>query len=185
MPKKMKPWIQVAWLVGMMVFVAGMLSACNLGGAVPAEPLLETQDPNIYIPPQDPMGLPPLEETQDFQVPPTATIPPQLLPTEELGPIMIDGTTHRTQEPVTVRVQAGTAVTTLSCTYLFQDTNLTTALGAATEQVINESKKEYVYTFTPQASGTYQVNCTGIAMTLSGQRAVSSAGMPFSVEAKD
>ncbi|MBN1312202.1 MAG: hypothetical protein JXB30_12355 [Anaerolineae bacterium] len=182
MPKRMPTWIRIAWRVGMMVIVCGMLSACNLGSPVPSDGFTLTPDYGI---PQDSMGLPPTPtETMLFQVPPTATPEPELLPAEKLGPITIDGTTHRTQEPVTVRVQVGQSVSTVTCTYLLQDTNQTTALGTPTTQVISVDISEQVYTFTPQAAGTYQVNCTGIALTISGQRAVSAAGLPFAVEAK-
>jgi hypothetical protein len=68
--------------------------------------------------------------------------------------------------------------------YLLQDTNQSTPLATPTTKVLDENTSEYMYTFTPQAAGTYQVNCTAIAITISGQRSVSAPGTPFAVEAK-
>jgi len=57
-------------------------------------------------------------------------------------------------------------------------------MGTPTTVQIDENTFEDTYTFTPDAAGTYNVNCTGIATTVSGQRAVSASGTPFAVEAK-
>ena len=114
----------------------------------------------------------------------TPTPTPQLLPAEQLGPITVDGTEHRTDEAVTVRVRVGKSVSTVTCSYVLQDTNQTTVLGTPTTTPIDTNVSENVYTFTPAAAGTYAVNCTGIALTVSGQRPVSSAGPLFAVEAK-
>jgi hypothetical protein len=166
------------------MIVGGLLSACNLGAAAPTEPVLFTT-PQFEVDPLDAQGLAPTATpTLMSLIPPTNTPLPQLLPAEQLGPIAIDGTAHRTLEPVTVRVTVGKSVTTVTCTYLLQDTNQSTPLGTPTTKVLDENRSEWMYTFTPQAAGTYQVNCTGIALTVSGQRAVSATGTPFAVEAK-
>jgi hypothetical protein len=181
----MPKWTSIAWRVGITVLAAAMLSACNLGQPAPSEPIDATQ--SLLVNPQDIQGqglAPTATWTAIFQVPPTNTPLPQLLPAETLGPISIDGTAHHTQDPVTVRVRAGVSVSTINCTYLLQDTNQTMPLGTPTTQSIDANINEHVFTFTPQAAGTYQVNCTGIALTVSGQRAVSAAGLPFAVEAK-
>ncbi len=94
------------------------------------------------------------------------------------------GTTHRSQEVVTVHVTRGTAVSNPTCSWVLQDTNQTGALGAPTTTPIDADTVDDVYTFTPAAAGTYAVNCTGIAVTASGQRAVNAAGTPFAVDAK-
>lgn len=184
MPKRTPKWTEIAWRVGMVVVVGGLLSACNLGAPAPSEPVA-TWTPQYDVVPQDAMGLgPTATPTSIIMIPATETPLPQLLPAEQLGPITIDGTTHRTQEPVTVRVNVGKSVSTVTCMYLVQDTNQSTPLATPTTTVLDENTSQYVYTFTPQAAGTYQVNCTGIALTISGQRAVSAPGTPFAVEAK-
>ena len=170
------------------LLVAGtilLMSACNLGPQAPSEPLETTPLPA----PQDVGGEGQPEAggptaTPQIEVPPTNTPEPELLPSEVLGPIAIDGDTHRTQEPVTVRLTAGTSVSTITCSWNHQDTGQQGTLGTPTTNQVNEDKTEYVYTFTPEMAGTYAVNCTGVALTQLGQRAVSAAGTPFTVEAK-
>lgn len=170
----------VAGLIGA-VTVAVLLAACNLGQNAPSEPLTNGQD---FLPQdvnlQD--GLP--TETPQINVPPTNTPVPELLPSEELGPISVTGDTHRTLEPVTIRVNVGTAVSNDTCSWVHQDTNQSGALGTPAVNDVDENTVEKVFTFTPELAGTYVVNCTGIAVTASGQRAVSAAGTPFTVEAK-
>jgi hypothetical protein len=108
MPKRIPAWTEIAWRVGMAIVISGLLSACNLGAPVPSEPVTFT--PQFAVP-QDAMGLgPTLTPTPIIMIPATSTPLPQLLPAELLGPITIDGTTHRTQEPVTVRVRVGKSV---------------------------------------------------------------------------
>lgn len=182
MPKRTLKWTEIAWRVGVAIVVGGLLTACNLGENTPSEPFDWTPE---FVDPQDSMGFgPTATPTLIFDFPPTETPLPELLRAEQLGPIAIDGTTHRTQEPVTVRVDVGKSVSTVTCMYLHQDTNQSTPLATPTTTVLDEDVSQYVYTFTPQAAGTYQVNCTGIALTISGQRAVSAPGAPFTVEAK-
>jgi hypothetical protein len=162
------------------VAVAVLLAACNLGQNAPSEPLNngETFEPQD-IGAQE--GQPTV--TPQINVPPTNTPVPELLPAEELGPISVDGDTHRTQEAVTIRVTVGTAVSNDTCSWVHQDTNQSGALGTPAVNNVDESTVQKVYTFTPEMAGTYVVNCTGIAVTASGQRAVSAAGTPFTVEA--
>ena len=163
------------------VLAAGLLlSGCNLGPQAPeaspspTPPIVVRQDlPTLT--PTLPGGL---------QITPSPTALPQLLPQEILGPVTVDGTVHRTQEPVTVRVRYGKSVSKPTCSFILQDTSQTTALTGGSTTQIDANTNEDVYSFTPAAAGTYQVNCTGIALTASGQRAVSAAGQPFAVEAK-
>jgi hypothetical protein len=170
----------VAGLI-VMVAVAVLLAACNLGQNAPSEPLtngetLEPQDVGAQE------GQP--TATSPINVPPTNTPVPELLPAEELGPISVEGDTHRTLEAVTIRVTVGTAVSNDTCSWVHQDTNQSGALGTPAVNEVDASTVQKVYTFTPEMAGTYLVNCTGIATTASGQRAVSAAGTPFTVEAK-
>ena len=158
------------------LIAGGLLAACNLGQQAPSEPTDLTPLPQ----PQEVQ----FTETPLIQVPPTNTPVPELLPTEELGPISVAGDEHRTQEAVTIRVQAGTAVSNVVCTWSHQDTGQSGQLGTPATNSLNENKNELVFTFTPEAAGTYSVNCTGVALTAAGQRAVSAAGSPFAVEAK-
>src|SRR5574341_1385680 len=160
------------------------LAASTLGQPAPSGPVTTTPQ---FVSPQD-LGLtttPTLTATPLIQSPPTITPSPQLLPSEQLGPILIDGTTHRTQEAITVRVRVGRSVDPITCSWTLQDTGQTTPLGAPISTTsIDANTNEKVFTFTPQAAGTYVVNCTGIATTVNGQRPVSAAGTPFAVEAK-
>lgn len=183
MAKHIRHWQHTTWKVGLVIALGLLLAACNLGQQAPSEPV--TQTPAIGGVPQEVPGVDTgLTATPLIQVPPTNTPPPDLLPSERLGPITVDGTAHRAQELVTVRVRRGTAVSTVTCSWVLQDTNQTGTLGTPTTNPIDADTAELVYSFTPQAAGTYAVNCTGVALTASGQRAVSAAGMPFAVEAK-
>lgn len=160
-----------------------LLAACNLGQQAPTEP------PATELEGLEPQDVPALQLTltpgATNLAPPTDTPVPQLLPSEQLGPITVDSTVaHRTQEPVTVRVQAGTQVTNITCSWVHQDTNQTGALGTPTQNAVDANTVQNVYTFTPQLAGTFTINCTGVATTASGQRAVQAAGNPFNVEAK-
>lgn len=174
------------WRSGLMVALGLLMVSCNLGQQAPSEPA--TLTPQIGVmPPAAGGDLTPAgpTETPLIQVPPTNTPVPELLLSETLGPITVDGTEHRAQEAVTVRVRRGTAVSTVTCSWLLQDTGQTGSLGSPVSTTpIDANTVEEVYTFTPQQAGTYAVNCTGIALTTSGQRAVSAAGTPFAVEAK-
>lgn len=171
----------------LLVVVALLMAACNLGPQAPSEPFTET-------PPINPLDVDGQgggdaqtgpTETPFIQVPATNTPEPQLLESEKLGPIAVDGTDHRTQEPVTIRVRQGTSVSTVTCSWTHQDTNSQNALGtAASTTAVSEGINEVVYTFTPELAGTYVISCTGVATTINGQQAVSGSSSPFSVEAK-
>ncbi len=173
---------------GLVLLFCSTLSSCNLGQTAPSEPYDATiQGQGL---PQDgqPSDVQPLDTgvtaTPDIVVPPTVTPVPDLLPEETLGPISIEGTTHRTMEAVTVRVRHGKSVSTVICSWVHQDTGTTGALGSPTTTAIDDITLEEVYSFAPEMAGTYAVNCTGVALTAAGQRAVNAAGTPFSVEAK-
>jgi hypothetical protein len=171
---------------GLVLLFCSMLSSCNLGQAVPSEPYDETTSQGQDI--VQPSDVQPLDTgataTPDIVVPPTVTPVPELLPEETLGPISIEGTTHRTMEAVTVRVRHGKSVSTVICSWVHQDTGTTGALGSPVTSAIDDITLEEAYSFAPEMAGTYAVNCTGVALTAAGQRAVNSAGTPFSVEAK-
>jgi hypothetical protein len=164
-----------------LVVVGFLMAGCNLGEPAPVTP----SPTPVLVRPQDlPTSTPLVTPTVIISIPATNTPLPQLLPAEALGPVKIDGTTHRTLEAVTIRVTRGKSVSTVTCSFVLQDTGQTTPLGTPTSTPIDDNTFEDTYTFTPQAAGTYAVNCTGIALTASGQRAVSAAGTPFAVEAK-
>ncbi len=160
-----------------------LLAACNLGPQAPPQPV--TQEPlGQGGPPVSPLDLPTATETPLIQIAATATPLPELMPWETLGPITIEGDKHRTQDPITVRVQYGRSVSTITCSWVLQDTGETKPLETPTTTQIDDNTFNDVYTFTPEKAGTYVVNCTGVALTTGGQRAVSAAGTPFAVEAK-
>lgn len=182
MHKTASALIQAAGRSMLLIAVCGVMAACNLGTQAPAA--VPSPTPPLGVGPQD-VGAPTVTVTPlIINVTPTASPTPQLLPAEQLGPITVDGTTHRTAADVVVRVRVGKSVSTVTCSYVLQDTGQTTVLGTPTTTAIDANVSENVYTFTPSAAGTYAVNCTGIALTVSGQRAVSAAGTPFAVEAK-
>ena len=174
---------RVAGRALLLIATCGALAACNLGAQ--ASPVAPSPTPLLSgVGPQD-VGAPTATVTPlIINVTPTPSPTPELLPAEQLGPITVDGTTHSTGADVTVHVRIGKSVSTVTCSYVLQDTGQTTVLGSPTTNPIDADVSENVYTFTPQAAGTYAVNCTGIALTVSGQRAVSAAGTPFAVEAK-
>jgi hypothetical protein len=72
----------------------------------------------------------------------------------------------------------------MDCKWVHQDTGQSATLTAPASTQVDGTTFEDVFSFTPSAAGTYVVNCTGIATTVAGNRAVSLAGTPFSVEAK-
>lgn len=187
MANRTNMWKRLIRHTGLALLVGSLLAACNLGQQAPPEPVEEQLlTPGVIVPQQEEGGVAPEAPTATplIQVPPTATPTPELLPWEQIQSITVDGTTHRTQEPVTVRVKRGRAVSTMTCSWVLQDTGQTGALGTPTSTQLDENTFEDVYIFTPQQAGTYSVNCTGIATTTSGQRQVSAVGTPFTVEAK-
>lgn len=178
--------------------LAIVLSACNLGQNNVPEPV--TGDPNAQGVPDDTGGVEgvdgttgeqpaPVEEqpetVEEQTLPPTNTPTGELLPTETLGPITIDNSDAlRTQEAVTVRVQRGTAVSGVTCSWTLSDTGATQALGTPATNELDANSVQDVYTFTPAAAGTYVVSCQGEATTASGQRQVNATSSSFAVEAK-
>lgn len=178
---------RTARLVVALAVVGLLLAACNLGPNTPTEPAV---DLTPIIPPEGQAdgstGLPEQGDagSGEVQIPPTNTPVPELLPAETLGPIAVDGTDHRTQEVVTIRVNSGLSVSNVVCTWSHQDTGQTAQLGTPTTTAVDANTQQLVYTFTPDAAGTYAVSCTGVAATSYGERAVSASGTPFAVEAK-
>ena len=166
-----------------MALAAGLLlAACNLGPQAASGPLTAT--PPLVVPQGAGDQLVQATETPLIQIPPTNTPVPELLPSEKIGPISVDGTTHRGQELGTVHVTRGTAVSNPTCGEVTQDVKQAGAHDAPKTTPFDGNTGDNVYTFTPAAAGTYAVNCTGIAVTASGQRAINAAGTPFAVEAK-
>jgi hypothetical protein len=175
---------RTAWRVGLIVVFGMLMVACNLGEQAPAEPTQAGTPPSEFEPAPQDLGIETPTPTLLINIPPTNTPVPELLPAEKLGPVAVDGTEHRSQEPVTVRVQRGKAVANVTCTARLQDTGEDFPLAAPTSTQVDDNTFEDVYTFTPESAGTYAVNCTGIATTATGPRAVNTAGTPFPVEAK-
>nr|MBN1228559.1 hypothetical protein [Anaerolineae bacterium] len=170
----------------LIVVIALAFSACNLGPAVPSEPTSEA--PSTLIPQTDGGNGGELAVTPSATTPsiiqPTPTDIPDLLPAETLGPITVDGDSHRTQEDITIRVRKGTSVSNVTCSWVHQDTGQSGAISEIGENILDATASEKLFTFTPQMAGTYTISCTGVAITIAGQRAVSSVALPFSVEAK-
>jgi hypothetical protein len=162
------------------VFMVG----CNLGATGETPVVLTTPTVPIVVPDNLGEGNQLASPTPNPGVPPTVTPTPEPLPAEKLGPITIDGTDHRTTEPVTVKVTRGKSVSNVTCSWVLAASNRTGTLSTPTSTPVDDNTFTDTYTFTPDAAGTYSVNCTGIATTAGGQRAVSSTGTPFAVEAK-
>ena len=174
---------QIAGRALLLIVVSSLLGACNLGAQAPSE--LPSPTPPLGVGPLDVVATVTVTPLIIGVTPTPSPTTPALLPAEQIGPITVDGTAHRTGDPVTVRVRVGKSITTITCSYVLQDTGQTTILGTPTTTAIDTNVSENVYTFTPQSAGTYAVNCTGIALTVSGQRAAPPAtGTPFAVEAK-
>lgn len=177
---------KLAWRIGLIVVIGLLMTACNLGQQAPSEPVEGNIIPEegVVQPQEQPAEEIVPTSTPLIEIPPTNTPVPELLPWEKLGPINVSGTDHRTQESVTVKVTRGKSVSNVTCSWVLQDTGQTSPLGESTSTQIDDNTFEEVYTFTPEAAGTYSVNCTGIATTATGPRAVNAAGTPFAVEAK-
>lgn len=170
-------------LSGLVLAAATVMAGCNLSPNTPSEPTEEAPPTaDSFLTPSGQQALTPTPPFPEIQ--PTNTPVTPLLISETLGPIAIDGTEHRTQESVTVRVRRGTAVSNITCTWKNEDNGQSSVLSELTETIIDESTVEKLYEFAPEVAGTYSVSCTGIALTASGQRAVSSTSIPFIVDAK-
>ncbi len=83
-----------------------------------------------------------------------------------------------------MRVRYGSAVAKPNCVSTLQDTGQATPLTGGSTTQIDANTNEDDYTYTPDAAGTYQISCVGIALTASGQRQVTGQSLPFAVEAK-
>jgi hypothetical protein len=160
------------WMWIATVAVVALLTACNLGPAVPEG----TPTPTLSV-------LPQAEETATSLVPEMTNTPLPLGPTETLGPVTIEGTL-RTQTKVTVRVKRGQAVADVSCLRTLQDTGESVVLEKPTTNQLEDGSFEDIFTFTPDKAGIYIVSCTGSAVTATGLRDVDAKSNPFTVEAK-
>ena len=190
MARKIRNWARI----GLIIIATMALAGCTLGQQAPAEPVTEPPlvdaggdpaaqgDTGVVV--EEGGAVQGATATPLIQVPPTNTPEPELLPEEQIQTITVEGDAHRTQEAVTVRVKRGKSVGNLTCSWVLQDTGQTVALATPTTNQLDENTFEDVFLFTPEAAGTYAVNCNAVATTISGQRAVSLAGTPFAVEAK-
>jgi hypothetical protein len=107
-------------------------------------------------------------------VTPSAT--PVLEPDQVLGPIAVDGEEFPVGETVTVRVRRGRSVSTVLCVTVRQATNRSVNLGAPnTITPIDEFTFEDVYTFSPEVADTYEVRCSGVASSETGQLRVTAS----------
>ena len=180
---------RIPWLVVTLLAASALLSSCNLGQQAPPEPLFTPPaDGDLFpqdIPQQPAETQPPLVEVPATNTPPGPEAQAQLQPAEQLGPITVQtAADQRVEQPVTVRVTAGTLVSNLSCTAVHQETNRSFPLGTPTQTAIDANTTSNVYTFTPTLAGTYSISCTGVATTAEGQRAVSTVSSVFTAEAK-
>lgn len=179
------------WAVVVLTTLPLALSACNLGQNNVPEPVPGAQEaaPVEGVTPavedQGATGETVEEAAPEVQLPATNTPTGELLPQETLGPITIDNNAElRTQEPVTVRVQRGTQVSDVTCSWTISG-GATQALGTpTTSQLDDPNLQQDVYTFTPAAEGSYVVSCQGTALTAAGTRSVSATSASFAVEAK-
>ncbi len=169
--------------VVLLIIVAILMAACNLGQQIPAEPTLPSAGgqtaPEGQLPQAD------VTPTPLLQVPPTDVPTPQLLPSEQISAIVIDGTDHRALVAITIRVRRGTAVSSTICNWTLQDTGQTGSLGApASSTQLDPNIIEDVYSFTPDTGGTFVIRCSGNATTASGVRTVEAASATFLVQQK-
>jgi hypothetical protein len=118
---------RTASLILLVLITGGLMVACNLGS--PAEQPEVLVQPTTQVPVVGPQNTTPVTQVV---IPATATNTPELLPAEKLGPIAVDGTEHRTTEPVTVRVTRGKSVGNVTCSWVLQDANRTGTLGTPT-----------------------------------------------------
>lgn len=179
-------WNGALWRVLGVALIAALLVGCTLGQQPTPLPVGGATQTVPVVPPQgvespSPAGI---DSQPPVQVPATITPTPPLLPSETLGPITVQGTEHQTQEPVTITVRRGRAVTSLVCSWTLQGGTSTGQLGTPTSVQIDADTNEDTFTFTPNAAGTYTVSCNGVAQTQSGLRTVTATGLPFTVEAK-
>lgn len=190
MAKVMARRLHILWLAVLLLAASALLSSCNLGQQAPSEPLT-TQPEDGGLIPQEIPGQAAATQTPMIEVPATNTpggvtdAQAGLQAAEQLGPITVEAAAdQRVEQPVTVRVTAGTQVANLSCNAVHQETNRSFPLGTPTQTAIDANSTSNVYTFTPTLAGSYSVNCTGVATTAEGQRAVNAVSSVFSAEAK-
>src|SRR5687768_10130026 len=101
-----KPSRRNGALTVLAALLAVLMVGCNLGAT--GETPLVVATPTVPLVQPDSLQL--ASPTPNLAVPPTATPTPEPLPAEKLGPITIDGTDHRTTEPVTVKITRGKSV---------------------------------------------------------------------------
>jgi hypothetical protein len=166
----------------MAALLAVRMGGCNLGA--PGDQVVPVTTPTVGVLLPEDTGNQLSSPTPNVAVPPTVTPTPEPLPAEKLGPITVEGTDLRTTEPVTVKVTRGKSVSNVTCSWVLAASNRTGTLSTPTSTPVDDNTFTDTYTFTPDAAGTYSVNCTGIATAAGGQRAVSATGTPFAVEAK-
>lgn len=173
---------RLLWLL----VVAFLLTACELGGGVPANQTpVPTEVPLIpaQLPTATPGGLPPANLDGE-----TNTTGQQGLQSsaagETFGPVSVSGD-FTVDTPVTVRVTRGDAVTSVNCLYVHQESGQSVVMDppATTGPGLDGTFTE-TFTFTPTQGGTYSVDCTGVAITPEGLRDSEASATPFTVEVK-
>lgn len=183
-------------LIGILAAIA--LTGCELGRQTPTQPLdgvPETQpvtsDPANPLAAETPVVISPdalaLTPTATLliAIPATNTPVPQLLPAEQIQQVVIEGTDHRSQEEVRIRVRRGVSVSNVTCTWTLQATGQTGSLGSTISSTqLDANTFEDVYAFTPTAGGDYVITCNGVATSVSGQRNVGATSNPFTVAQK-
>ncbi|MGF1503732.1 MAG: hypothetical protein ACFB51_01145 [Anaerolineae bacterium] len=199
---------RVAILLVAALFV---LAACNLGAnnaPDPTSPVPDVLDPQYADDgtiPEDPttdgataltdigaddtgttdLGTTDDGTTDEVTIPPTdAPETTTDAPQTSIQSITVDGSGFVTQEPVTIRVQRGTSVSSLNCSITLQETGEAAPLSAATTTQVSDQTFEEVFTYTPDRAGTYTVTCNGFALTDDGQQTLTESSDPFTVEAK-
>jgi hypothetical protein len=180
------PSWRIAVLVAVSTLASGLLAGCTLGATG------QTPGPAATTSLVLPGATTPGQVVQPQQIA-TATVPVAIptagataapLPSEVFGPVTITSTTLRTAEPLTIVLTRGKAVGTVTCLWVLQGTTRQATLSTPVTATKDENTITDTFTFTPDAAGTYQINCNGIVTTASGQRAVNVSSQPFTVEAK-
>jgi len=182
-------------LLGVAMLLVGVLTGCTLGEGIPSA---EGGQLTPIMTEVSPLSGPDLGAGTTTPGPSFATLPPSPMPAPTItptlgegaeaafGPIVVESANFRTLETVTARLNRGSAVSNVTCTYTIHETATNVVLDPPTSRQVNATTYEDVFTFTPTQAGTYQVSCTGLATTSGGLRTVgvSEAGTPFAIEAK-
>jgi hypothetical protein len=155
-----------------------LMVACNLGQGVPTgdDPTLT---PDVLIPAELPTNTP-------GGPPPTVT-PSSVDPAvaQSIGPVAVTGD-FTVGSTVSIRLKRGEAVSGVNCMSVHQETSGTTVLSTPTTSGPSlDGTYDETFTFVPEQGGTYNISCTGNALTLDqGLLEVEASSSSFSIEAK-